>query len=97
MPDDKTDRLLNEIGQLLAEDSDYPLNGTLLYAELDRSFVAPSIFKDLGDHVPGDGGANAAAGGAAAGVLYQDREGEGARLDLVVAAGNSDDAAAVER
>ena len=51
MPDDETDRLLNEIGQLLAEDTDYPLDGTLLYAELDRNFVAPSIFKDLGDHV----------------------------------------------
>ena len=51
MPDDKTDRLLDEIGQLLAEDTDYPLDGTLLYAELDRNFVSPSIFKDLGDRV----------------------------------------------
>ena len=51
MPDDKTDRLLNEIGQLLAEDAAYPLDGTLLYAELDRAFVAPAIFKDLGDHI----------------------------------------------
>ena len=51
MPDDRTDSLLNEIGQLLAEDTDYPLDGTLLHAELDRNFVSPSIFKDLGDHV----------------------------------------------
>src|SRR6187551_135923 len=48
---DETGRLLNEIGQLLAEDTAYPLDGTLLYAELDKAFVAPSIFKDRGDHV----------------------------------------------
>lgn len=51
MPSDKVERLLNEIGQLLAEDTDYPLDGTLLYAELDKNYVAPSIFKDLGNHV----------------------------------------------
>ncbi|PWG02517.1 hypothetical protein [Sphingosinicella humi] len=51
MPSDKTERLLNKIGQLLAEDTEYPLDGTLLYAELDRNFVAPSIFKDRGNHV----------------------------------------------
>lgn len=51
MPNAKIERLLNEIGQLLAEDAHYPLDGTLLYAELDQNFVAPSIFKDLGDHV----------------------------------------------
>lgn len=48
---DRTQYLLNEIGQLLAEDTDFPLDGTLLYAELDKNFVSPSIFKDLGDHV----------------------------------------------
>lgn len=32
--DEETDRLLNEIGQLLAEDREYPLDETLLYAEL---------------------------------------------------------------
>jgi hypothetical protein len=47
----QTERLLNEIGQLLAEDTDYPLDGTLLHAEVGRMFVAPSIFKDLGDHI----------------------------------------------
>jgi hypothetical protein len=51
VPNDRTARLLNEIGQLLAEDTDYPLDGTLLHAELDWNFVAPSIFKDLGDHI----------------------------------------------
>ena len=51
MPNSETEQLLNEIGQLLAEDTAYPLDGTLLHAELDRNYVAPSIFKDLGDHI----------------------------------------------
>ncbi len=51
MPNARTELLLNEIGQLLAEDTAYPLDGTLLYAELDSNFVAPSIYKDLGDHI----------------------------------------------
>lgn len=51
MTKDRTERLLNEIGQLLAEDTDYPLDGTLLYAEVGKGFVSPSIFKDRGDHV----------------------------------------------
>jgi len=51
LSDRETERLLNEIGQLLAEDTDFPLDGTLLHAELDKNYVAPSIFKDRGDHV----------------------------------------------
>lgn len=51
MASDETERLLNEIGQLLAEDTEFPLDGTLLYAELDRNMVAPSIFKDRGNYV----------------------------------------------
>jgi len=51
MSDRETERLLNEIAQLLAEDADYPLDDTLLHAELDENYVAPSVFKDLGDHV----------------------------------------------
>lgn len=51
MPNDEAERLLNEIRQLLAEDREYPLDGTLLYAELDHNFVSPSIFKDRGDHI----------------------------------------------
>src|SRR5688572_24073285 len=51
MAGDRTEHLLSEIGQLLAEDSEYPLDGTLLYAVLDKNYVAPSIFKDQGDHV----------------------------------------------
>jgi hypothetical protein len=51
VPNAETETLLNEIGQLLGEDDEYPLDGTLLYAEVDSNFVAPSIFKDLGDHI----------------------------------------------
>jgi hypothetical protein len=48
---DRTERLLSEIGGLLAVDTAYPLEGTLLYAVLDTNYVRASIFKDLGDHV----------------------------------------------
>lgn len=48
---DETDRLLGEIGQLLAEDTAYPLDGTLLYARVDSGFVAPSIFKNRGNSI----------------------------------------------
>ena len=51
MEDDKVHRLLNEIGALLAEDREYPLDGTLLYAVLDRNVVSPSIFKELGNQI----------------------------------------------
>jgi hypothetical protein len=51
MPNNQTPSLLNELGQLLAEDAAYPLEDTLLYAKLGMNYVAPSIFKDLGDHI----------------------------------------------
>lgn len=51
MPSDRTSQLLGDLIQLLAEDTAYPLDGTLLYAELSHNFVAPSIFKDRGDHI----------------------------------------------
>ncbi|HEU4959032.1 MAG TPA: hypothetical protein VFT56_01380 [Sphingomonas sp.] len=51
MANDETERLLNEIGRLLAEDREYPLDGTLLYAQLDHNVVGESIFKELGNQV----------------------------------------------
>ena len=51
MSNNETASLLNEIGQLLAEDTEYPRQDTLLYAKLNKNYVAPSIFKDLGDHI----------------------------------------------
>ena len=51
MESSEVEKLLNEIGQLLARDIEYPLDETLLYAELDYGMVSPSIFKDLGNQI----------------------------------------------
>lgn len=51
MANNETERLLSEIAQLLAEDREYPLDGTLLYAQLDHNVVGESIFKELGNQV----------------------------------------------
>ena len=51
MANGKMEQLLNEIGQLLAEDSSDRAHETLLHAELDNNLVATSIFDDLGDHI----------------------------------------------
>lgn len=47
---DETDHLLNEIGNLLTQDREYPFEPTLLYAQLDYNMIGESIFKELGDH-----------------------------------------------
>lgn len=39
--------LLNEVGNVLARDTSYPLDGTFLYVEVDWGMVGMSIFKDL--------------------------------------------------
>ncbi|UVO51057.1 hypothetical protein M0208_11195 [Sphingomonas sp. SUN019] len=36
---------------MLAEDREYPLAATLLYAKLDRNWVAESIFKELENQI----------------------------------------------
>lgn len=51
MADDEAEKLLNEIGQLLIEDREYPIEPTLLYAQLDRNMVGESIFKELGNQI----------------------------------------------
>lgn len=51
MASDATERLPLEIGTLLAEDREYLLDDTLLYAKLDRNMVGPSIFKELGNQI----------------------------------------------
>jgi hypothetical protein len=51
VPSDRTEVLLDKVGQLLAEDQEYPLDGTLLHARVRRNSVGPSIFKDLGNHI----------------------------------------------
>lgn len=47
----KMDGLLARIAEILAEDQEYPLDGTLLHAELAEGMIGPSIFKDRGNHV----------------------------------------------
>lgn len=51
MANNETERLLNEIGRLLAQDREYPFENTLLYAQLDHNMVGESIFKELGNQV----------------------------------------------
>ena len=51
MTDTKTEIMSNKIGQILAEDMQYPLENTLLYAEVDSNWASPSIFKDLGNQI----------------------------------------------
>lgn len=51
MAKDEMERLLNEIGNVLAQDADYPLEGTFLYTEAAAASADISIFKDLGDHL----------------------------------------------
>lgn len=51
MANDDAEKLLNEIGQLLTEDCEYPFEPTLLYAQLDRNVVGESIFKELGNQI----------------------------------------------
>ena len=46
MASEETDRILNEICQLLAEDTVYPLDGTLLYAQVEAGKVSIAIFKN---------------------------------------------------
>ena len=49
MQTDESDALLNEIGQLLAQDRDYPGVDTLLYAEVGHDYIGESIFKIFGN------------------------------------------------
>ena len=51
MANNKSEHLLDEIGQLLASDREYPLNDTLLYAKLVEGSSSPAVFKNRGNHV----------------------------------------------
>lgn len=51
MAETESELLLNEIGGLLTEDSEYRSAPTLLYAQLDYNMIGQSIFKDLGDQL----------------------------------------------
>lgn len=47
----ETERLLNEIGQLLADATGHPLAGVLLYAQVEDNMVGPATFIERGNHV----------------------------------------------
>ena len=51
MASTETERLLNEIGQLLADATGHPLAGVLLYAQLATNMVGTDIFIERGNHV----------------------------------------------
>lgn len=51
MASDEIEYRLNEIGQILAEDMEYPLDNTLLYAKLDHMMVSAAIFKNLSNQI----------------------------------------------
>lgn len=46
-----SEKILNQLGNLLAQDNEYPLDETLLYAEVEGRYVAPSIFKGRGNSI----------------------------------------------
>ncbi len=45
------ERLLNSIGSVLAKDGAYPLDKTLLYAEVASNTAEISVFKDIGNQI----------------------------------------------
>ena len=51
MASTETERLLNEIGQLLADETEHPLAGILLYAQVATNVVGTDIFIESGNHV----------------------------------------------
>ncbi|QKR98686.1 hypothetical protein F9288_02775 [Sphingomonas sp. CL5.1] len=51
MKNNETEHLLVKIGHILAVDTEYPPDGTLLYARLDHAYVSPAIFKHLGNQI----------------------------------------------
>ena len=51
MASDEAARILNEIGNILAEDSEYPLDGTLLYAQVGDNWASAAIFKIREDDI----------------------------------------------
>jgi hypothetical protein len=46
-----TEQILAEIGQMLAADPEYPVENSLLQAEVDPEMISPSVYKDAGDHI----------------------------------------------
>ncbi len=51
MPDDETERLLNEIGQVLTDHLNGSPNPVLLYAKLDTNMVGQDVFIERSGHI----------------------------------------------
>lgn len=51
MENDQAQNFLDEIGQLLIEDSDYPFEDTLPYVQIDHNMIGESIVKELGNQI----------------------------------------------
>jgi hypothetical protein len=51
MENEDVGEFLNLIGNVLAQDKDYPLDGTFLYVEAASGSADMSIFKDIGDNL----------------------------------------------
>lgn len=49
--DDRIGPLLTEVGDILAKDERYPLEGTVLFAEFLPGVIYPTAFRDMGDHL----------------------------------------------
>lgn len=51
MANTEAEKLLNEIGENLAENMEYKSRETLLYAEVGDNWASPSIFINHGNHI----------------------------------------------
>lgn len=51
MNSEEDQRYIDEIASLLAVDTEYPLDGTLLYVTAWDDHVSPAIFKSAGNHI----------------------------------------------
>ncbi|QJU56932.1 hypothetical protein HL653_03215 [Sphingomonas sp. AP4-R1] len=51
MPNDRISQLLSLIGEILNDDTKYPIENTLLYVEVEPGMVSSDIFKDGGTNV----------------------------------------------
>ncbi len=47
----ETERLLNLIGQILSNDTEYPVGDTLLYSDVDTDMAGVAVFKNVGARI----------------------------------------------
>lgn len=51
MVSEESEKLLSEIGQVLAEGGEDAVADTLLYAQVGDNWCSPAVFEDLGNHI----------------------------------------------